>query len=298
MALIKCPECGKKISDMAESCPHCGMPTSEIKAAATISTNQPKKKNGMPTWLSALIITGSIILIGGIMLLFIDGKSSDNNVNQDSIQETETVEITYPNITAQGVEPFLMGSSMFGIPCKGNYYDTILLIKRYNAYEVCGEYHANDLSEEELLKFKKESGDIPLIVESYGYAIVIKDNDTLMKVIYDEKALIKKITVFSNHFQMQNGIQVGMSLKELYEKYSAKYYVPYEDFCGYFSTELEIPDVPNNIEIHVLYNKKYDKYYKGNVLTSNFYMLPSERIEDNSVILSFDICNYKIPSFR
>ena len=27
MALIKCPECGREISDKAESCPHCGCPT-------------------------------------------------------------------------------------------------------------------------------------------------------------------------------------------------------------------------------------------------------------------------------
>ena len=30
MALIKCPECGKEISDKAESCPNCGCPASEI----------------------------------------------------------------------------------------------------------------------------------------------------------------------------------------------------------------------------------------------------------------------------
>ena len=27
MALIKCPECGKSISDKAEKCPHCGIPS-------------------------------------------------------------------------------------------------------------------------------------------------------------------------------------------------------------------------------------------------------------------------------
>ena len=26
MALIVCPECGKQVSDQAESCPHCGYP--------------------------------------------------------------------------------------------------------------------------------------------------------------------------------------------------------------------------------------------------------------------------------
>ncbi len=29
MALIKCPECGKEISDRAESCPSCGCPMDE-----------------------------------------------------------------------------------------------------------------------------------------------------------------------------------------------------------------------------------------------------------------------------
>ena len=29
MALIKCPECGKEISDKAVSCPHCGFPISK-----------------------------------------------------------------------------------------------------------------------------------------------------------------------------------------------------------------------------------------------------------------------------
>ena len=29
MALIKCPECGKEISDMANSCPNCGYPIKE-----------------------------------------------------------------------------------------------------------------------------------------------------------------------------------------------------------------------------------------------------------------------------
>lgn len=31
MALIKCPECGKEISDKASSCPSCGYPINNIK---------------------------------------------------------------------------------------------------------------------------------------------------------------------------------------------------------------------------------------------------------------------------
>ena len=31
MALIKCPECSNQVSDMAESCPSCGMPMKQRK---------------------------------------------------------------------------------------------------------------------------------------------------------------------------------------------------------------------------------------------------------------------------
>ena len=35
MALIKCPECRKEISDKATNCPHCGMPINSAKPAQT-----------------------------------------------------------------------------------------------------------------------------------------------------------------------------------------------------------------------------------------------------------------------
>lgn len=35
MALIKCPECGKEISDKASSCPNCGCPSSEFLLSTT-----------------------------------------------------------------------------------------------------------------------------------------------------------------------------------------------------------------------------------------------------------------------
>ena len=39
MALIKCPECGKQMSDMAGSCPHCGY---------TKKVNQNNSKKSKP----------------------------------------------------------------------------------------------------------------------------------------------------------------------------------------------------------------------------------------------------------
>ena len=39
MALIKCTECGKEISDKATACPHCGCPMTEISNKRT-ATNR------------------------------------------------------------------------------------------------------------------------------------------------------------------------------------------------------------------------------------------------------------------
>jgi uncharacterized OB-fold protein len=38
MALIKCPECGKQISDKAEVCPHCG-----VEARKELAKNREKR---------------------------------------------------------------------------------------------------------------------------------------------------------------------------------------------------------------------------------------------------------------
>lgn len=41
MALIKCPECGKEISDRANACPSCGCPLSEIVTSGEVRIKMP-----------------------------------------------------------------------------------------------------------------------------------------------------------------------------------------------------------------------------------------------------------------
>ena len=84
MALIKCPECGKEISDNAQNCPQCGYP---LKGSATKGednpsigtakgsqqTSQPvpkKKKNGclvgcLPFFIIFAVLIFIISSIGG-----------------------------------------------------------------------------------------------------------------------------------------------------------------------------------------------------------------------------------------
>lgn len=41
MALIKCPECGKEISDKAAACPNCGCPVSEMSTSGIVRIRMP-----------------------------------------------------------------------------------------------------------------------------------------------------------------------------------------------------------------------------------------------------------------
>lgn len=47
MALIKCPECGKEISDMAKSCPNCGFPINRDKTGDYIEKVEGVIKKGI-----------------------------------------------------------------------------------------------------------------------------------------------------------------------------------------------------------------------------------------------------------
>ena len=52
MALIKCPECGREVSDKALSCPNCGYPISQdplewamdFETSPSVQASEPKKE--------------------------------------------------------------------------------------------------------------------------------------------------------------------------------------------------------------------------------------------------------------
>lgn len=46
MALIKCPECGKKISDKAHTCIHCGYPLNEVITSGGVRIKMPNNVAG------------------------------------------------------------------------------------------------------------------------------------------------------------------------------------------------------------------------------------------------------------
>jgi len=68
VALIKCTECGKEVSDKAAACPGCGAPTSIIKQEIA---RQPAKGTSAT---AALVIIGVLLIGGGALAYFIDSS--------------------------------------------------------------------------------------------------------------------------------------------------------------------------------------------------------------------------------
>ena len=78
MAIIKCPECRKPISDKANICTHCGYAMKgatdeDLARAARIS--RLKKQNRMQ-----MIIYGSMVVFSAGVLFFYFGRESGSNL--------------------------------------------------------------------------------------------------------------------------------------------------------------------------------------------------------------------------
>ncbi len=91
MALIKCPKCGKEMSDRAASCPQCGTSINEIMAELRTPVNS-SCKNGktkrVPAWVGILIIIGTLLLMVGIVWFFVF-KPSKTDMPQQSVDNEE-----------------------------------------------------------------------------------------------------------------------------------------------------------------------------------------------------------------
>ena len=86
MAMIKCRECGKEISNTAEKCPHCGCKTRYGKE------QEDKKGNGTMLYIGiGAIIIGLILFFPALFEML---ENADNwyfwNYNSDHVSELTT----------------------------------------------------------------------------------------------------------------------------------------------------------------------------------------------------------------
>ncbi len=74
MALIKCTECGKDISDKAIACPNCGNPLATVQKDESLVTIQATKKK----WKFVKLLSW-IVFIFGLIMLFSNSVSGTFN---------------------------------------------------------------------------------------------------------------------------------------------------------------------------------------------------------------------------
>jgi uncharacterized membrane protein YvbJ len=77
MAIIKCPECGQDVSDMAQVCIHCGYPLNKETLDSTKSDEKVSLVNKLSEKKKFIGITAGAVII--IVLIFVMVGNTVNN---------------------------------------------------------------------------------------------------------------------------------------------------------------------------------------------------------------------------
>lgn len=68
MALIQCPECGREVSDKAQSCPQCGYPIENANLAGRVKIQLPNTQNISGGWVGLFSSKETAIKSGNELL--------------------------------------------------------------------------------------------------------------------------------------------------------------------------------------------------------------------------------------
>lgn len=137
MALIKCTECGKEVSDKATTCPNCGAPISAPapgeaeRQKVEVKVTQEKKKGSCLK--TILIVLGVFVVIGVIGSL----AGNDDDKKESENTEPVTAEVENP---AETDEPKEENEESAEEP------------KEAPAEEVSNEFHVGDVLETKRVK--------------------------------------------------------------------------------------------------------------------------------------------------
>jgi hypothetical protein len=135
MALIKCPECQKEISDSAPSCPSCGY-VLKGKVESSAKPEKPKKKRGC---LTVVIIILLFLVVAGIMGNDSKDKSASSSLpNQSPSQPTQAS-------AAKPAKPDTQASA--AKPAKPDF--------TVSASQIAGEYSNNEIAADQKYQGKK-----------------------------------------------------------------------------------------------------------------------------------------------
>ena len=219
MALIKCEECGKEISDKAASCPNCGAPvasTNNITIPKQFRDKPPKEKK-KTNWLKILLIVIVVYIVLGCVSGAFGGDSDEgtslesntqeiNNIsNEDSDSETNELD-AQDSATAMSKEDFIASCREFNYKTIArnpdeyigqNFAVDVKIFqtangKWYTDYDVYYKAYTND-------EYDLWMGDFIYIIDCQD-----KDSETHIKVLDDD--IIRVYGTFNGMLESQNSI--------------------------------------------------------------------------------------------
>ena len=115
MGLIKCPECGKEISDMAQSCPNCGYPLHNnknnvqrgVNVYGTWDQSQQQVKNHRKKshgCLTSILVMVFVVAFFATIILVAINSDNKNSKKKDDLEEKPITENYIDVSHEQGIE--------------------------------------------------------------------------------------------------------------------------------------------------------------------------------------------------
>ena len=90
MAIIKCSDCGKEISDRAIACPHCGCPVDSKEITETV-VSVPKKKKSKG-WIFAVATILIVVAVAAVLVFVVGGSGVFDSMSEEyMIIDGETI---------------------------------------------------------------------------------------------------------------------------------------------------------------------------------------------------------------
>ena len=222
MALIKCEECGKEISDKATSCPNCGAPvapTNNVTIPKQFHAKSVKEKKKV-NWLKIFLIVIAVYIVLGCLSGAFRGDGEENT-SQDSIsQENESVnnadsadvDSETDELDAQDSTP-AMSKEDFVASCQEFNYKTIAR----NPDEYIGQNFAVDVQIYETAKGKWYTGydtyykaytndEYDLWMGDFIYIIDCQDKDSETRIKVLDNDIIRVYGTFNGMLESQNSL--------------------------------------------------------------------------------------------
>ncbi|MGD9244831.1 MAG: hypothetical protein PVH36_07865 [Desulfobacterales bacterium] len=179
MALLKCKECGGKISIKAEACPQCGAPS--------------KKEMSKFTWL--VLIFFFLILLMGYLLSLIGSPDDPNTPTiKDKLQALYLA--INPGMTYDEVIKIVKNSSL---PYKEHYYSkAIRIVVAFEEESLPGKYIRAEKSGDRLKMF--------ILVDALGRTMTLKN----LEYFNQRKFIALLQHVSGNYWDLKGSIDAGL----------------------------------------------------------------------------------------